>query len=87
MRPSAVPNRVLQVLTAMEFPAVAKDRCTLCAGFGVGPNGETAKAHTASCPVPKMKLLIAEIGVYLQRCEDKPARDLVRRMAEINGAV
>ena len=28
-------------------------RCPVCAGFNVGPNGETDKVHTANCPVGK----------------------------------
>ena len=26
-------------------------RCPVCAGFNVGPNGETDKVHTKTCPV------------------------------------
>ena len=39
-----------KVLRALEYGF--RNRCPVCAGFGVGPNGETDRAHTADCPVP-----------------------------------
>lgn len=38
-------------------------RCQVCAGWNVGPNGETDDVHTASCPV----------GAILAKCQ--PAED------------
>jgi hypothetical protein len=41
-----------EALTLTQF-GFNHSRCPVCAGRGVGPYGETDKAHTADCPVGK----------------------------------
>jgi hypothetical protein len=51
---------VLAVLDSLQFGFNYR-RCPLCAGWNVGPNGETDKVHTATCPVPQARAAIAEL--------------------------
>jgi hypothetical protein len=40
------------VLRLVEFGnAVTQHKCVACAGWDVGPNGETPRVHTKECPV------------------------------------
>jgi hypothetical protein len=51
---------VLAVMDRLQF-GYAHVRCPICAGFDCGPNGETDKAHTDDCPVPKARAIVAEL--------------------------
>lgn len=45
----AAPD-LLEALLATQF-GFNHSRCPVCAGFNVGPNGETDKVHTKTCIV------------------------------------
>lgn len=45
-------QRLSDALKLTEF-GFNHSRCPVCAGWGVGPYGETDRAHTADCPVAK----------------------------------
>lgn len=47
---AAAPD-LLAAIKAVEFGALGGRRCAACAGWNVGPNGETDHAHTKDCPV------------------------------------
>lgn len=47
---AAAPD-LLAALKAVEFGAYGYRRCPACAGWSVGPNGETDHSHTTDCPV------------------------------------
>ena len=49
-RLDAENKRLRAALKLTEF-GFNHSRCPVCAGFGVGPNGETDKVHTRECPV------------------------------------
>lgn len=44
-------SKAMKVLRALEFGF--RNRCPICVGFDVGPNGETDRAHRKDCPVPE----------------------------------
>jgi len=43
-------NALREALKATQF-GFNHCRCPVCAGFNMGPNGETDRVHTPSCPV------------------------------------
>jgi Lar family restriction alleviation protein len=53
-------RELVEALKAAQWDCHGK--CPVCAGFMVGPNGETRRAHTASCPV----------GSALAKHQEKP---------------
>lgn len=43
------------ILKQLEFGnAVNGQKCLICVGWNVGPNGETPKVHTKDCPLGKL---------------------------------
>lgn len=49
---SMTKAELISTLNSIEFGFIHR-RCSVCAGWNVGPNGETDKVHTKECPVPK----------------------------------
>lgn len=46
---------MLAVLRPLEFGhAVSQNKCMVCWGWNVGPNGETPRVHTPECPMPRV---------------------------------
>jgi hypothetical protein len=45
-----ISRKLYDALKSVEF-GFNHSRCQACAGWMVGPNGETDYAHTAKCPV------------------------------------
>lgn len=46
-------DELAEALRLTEF-GFMHSRCPVCAGFNVGPAGETDHAHTKTCPVAKV---------------------------------
>lgn len=49
--PRGLANQLAYALKAAQFDC--RGKCPVCAGFNVGPNGETARVHNKTCVVGK----------------------------------
>jgi hypothetical protein len=49
-RMTPLETELLRVLESIQFGFMHR-RCPACAGWNMGPNGETDRVHTKDCPV------------------------------------
>jgi hypothetical protein len=53
MRKTSLTKELVDVVKRLQF-GFNHNRCPLCAGWNVGPNGETNYVHTETCIVKRV---------------------------------